>query len=81
MEWRLVLNGKSPLGGWGKSAERWEQKPLLAQEVREFWIKSCHTPRKTLPEEWARAASCHLPQSLSPIHCPAYQHHPPVFPG
>lgn len=37
MEWRLVLNGKAPLGGWGKSAERWEQKPLPAQEVREFW--------------------------------------------
>ena len=56
MEWRLVLNGKAPLYGLGKSTERWEQNPLLAQEVREFWIKSRHRPRKTLPEEWARAA-------------------------
>jgi len=44
----------SSLMGAGKSAESWEQKPLLAQ-VREFWIKSCHRPKKILPEEWARA--------------------------
>ena len=44
----------SSLMGAGRSAESWEQKPLLAQ-VREFWIKPCYRPKKILPEEWARA--------------------------
>lgn len=58
-----------------------EERPFLAQGMREFWIKSCPIPRKALPEGVGKSSLGPSPTVPLPRLLPYIGNHPPLPPG